>query len=204
MRKVHKWARTWPCHLHMNIRSVSTVRHQPGESRDGSFASGGGQQSGLHDEAKGSTILAAKEEGFEDRPMAEELKHLGSGRTEYRYTMDSGCLETFANPHPDRDYAVTFTTREVTCLCPITGQPDFYRITITYRPDRRCLESKSLKLYLFSFRQSGMFAEDMANRILDDLVNICRPRWMSVESAMNPRGGIGLRVHVEYQAPGGG
>lgn len=154
--------------------------------------------------AKGSTIHAATEAGFEDRAMAEELKHLGSGRTDYRYTMDSDCLETFANPHPDRDYTVTFTTREVTCLCPITGQPDFYRITITYRPDRRCVESKALKLYLFSFRQSGMFAEDMANRILDDLVKICRPRWMSVESAMNPRGGIGLRVHVEYRAPEGG
>jgi 7-cyano-7-deazaguanine reductase len=158
----------------------------------------------LHGGAKGSTILAAKKKDFEDRLMAEDLKHLGSGTTEYRYTVASDCLETFVNPHPDRDYTVTFTTREVTCLCPITGQPDFYRITITYRPDRRCLESKALKLYLFSFRQSGMFAEDMANRILEDLVKICRPRWMSVESAMNPRGGIGLRVQVEYRAPEGG
>jgi 7-cyano-7-deazaguanine reductase len=81
----------------------------------------------------------------------------------------------------------------------MTGQPDFYRITITYRPDRHCLESKSLKLYLFSFRQSGIFAEDMANRILDDLVRVCRPRWMKVESMMNPRGGIGLTVQVEYR-----
>jgi 7-cyano-7-deazaguanine reductase len=72
------------------------------------------------------------------------------------------------------------------------SQPDFYRITITYIPDRRCLESKSLKLYLFSYRQSGMFAEDMANRILDDLVKICRPRWLEVESEMNPRGGAKL------------
>jgi len=163
-----------------------------------------GQESSLHGGAKGSTILAAKGEGLGDRTMAEELKHLGSSTTEYRYTTDSDCLETFANPHPDREYTVTFTTREVTCLCPITGQPDFYRITITYSPDRRCVESKSLKLYLFSFRQSGMFAEDMANRILDDLVKICRPRWMRVESIMNPRGGIGLRVQVEYPAQEGG
>jgi 7-cyano-7-deazaguanine reductase len=157
-----------------------------------------GRESILHGGTKGSTILGASEEEWEGRSMAEELKHLGSGSTEYRYTMDPACLETFANPHPDRDYAVTFTTREVTCLCPITGQPDFYRVTISYRPDRRCLESKSLKLYFFSFRQSGMFAEDMANRILEDLVRVCRPRWMRVEAIMNPRGGIGLTVQVEY------
>lgn len=156
-------------------------------------------ESVLHPGAKGSTIPAASEEESEGRSMAEELKHLGSGATGYRYTMDPACLETFANPHPDRDYTVTFTTGEVTSLCPMTGQPDFYRITITYHPDRRCLESKSLKLYLFSFRQSGIFAEDMANRILDDLVRVCRPRWMRVESMMNPRGGIGLTVQVEYR-----
>jgi 7-cyano-7-deazaguanine reductase len=109
-------------------------------------------------------------------------------------------LEIFANPHPDRNYKVTFNTREVTSLCPITGQPDFYSITITYIPEQHCLESKSLKLYLFSFRQSGMFAEAMTNRILDDLVKACSPRWMQVESVMNPRGGIGLTVLVEYGA----
>ena len=132
--------------------------------------------------------------------MTEKFRQLGSGETEYRYTVDPDCLETFDNPHPDRDYKVTFSTREVTSLCPITGQPDFYRVTITYIPDRHCLESKSLKLYLFSYRQSGMFAEDMANRILADLVKLCRPRWMEVESEMNPRGGIGLTVVVEHRA----
>lgn len=132
--------------------------------------------------------------------MTEKFRHLGSGDTEYQYTVNPDFLETFANSHPDRQYKVTFTTQEVTSLCPITGQPDFYRITITYIPDRHCLESKSLKLYLFSFRQSGMFAEAMANRILDDLVKVCSPRWMQVESVMNPRGGIGLTVLVEYRA----
>ncbi len=131
--------------------------------------------------------------------MTEKFNHLGSGDTEYQYTVNPDFLETFANPHPERDYTVTFTTQEVTSLCPMTGQPDFYRITITYIPERHCLESKSLKLYLFSFRQSGMFAEAMANRILDDLVKVCRPRWMQVESVMNPRGGIGLTVLVEYR-----
>ncbi len=132
--------------------------------------------------------------------MTEEFQHLGSGNTEYHYTVNPDCLETFENPYPDREYKVTFATHEVTSLCPITGQPDFYRITITYIPDLRCLESKSLKLYLFSFRQSGMFAEALANRVLNDLVKSCKPRWMEVESAMNPRGGIGLTVKVEFRA----
>jgi 7-cyano-7-deazaguanine reductase len=130
--------------------------------------------------------------------MVDELQHLGSGKTAYHYSVNPDCLETFANPHPDRQYTVTFTTAEVTSLCPITGQPDFYQVTITYVPERHCLESKSLKLYLFSFRQSGMFAEALANRILDDLVRVCRPRWLKVETVMNPRGGIGLTVQVEH------
>ena len=130
--------------------------------------------------------------------MTEKFRNLGSGKTEYHYTVNPDCLETFSNAYPDREYKITFTTQELTSLCPITGQPDFYRITITYIPDRHCLESKSLKLYLFSFRQSGMFAETLANRVLDDLVEACKPRWMAVESVMNPRGGIGLTVRVEY------
>ena len=130
--------------------------------------------------------------------MTKKFRQLGSGGTKYEYKVNRELLETFANPQPDREYKVTFTTQEVTSLCPITGQPDFYSITITYTPGRHCLESKSLKLYLFSFRQSGMFAEAMANLILDDLVKVCSPRWMQVESVMNPRGGIGLTVQVEY------
>jgi 7-cyano-7-deazaguanine reductase len=121
--------------------------------------------------------------------MNDNFGHLGSGETKYEYQVNPELLETFTNPYPDRQYKVTFATQEVTSLCPITGQPDFYRITV---------ESKSLKLYLFSFRQSGMFAETMANRILDDLVQACGPRWMQVESVMNPRGGIGLTVLVEH------
>ena len=132
--------------------------------------------------------------------MTEKFQHLGSNTREYHYTVNPDCLETFANPQKGRNYTITFATREVTSLCPITGQPDFYRVTITYAPNRLCLESKSLKLYLFSFRQSGMFAEAMANRILDDLVKACGPRWMEVESVMNPRGGIGLTVRVEHRS----
>jgi 7-cyano-7-deazaguanine reductase len=142
-----------------------------------------------------SCLLLANEGA---RTMSDNFDHLGSGETTYEYQVNPELLETFANPYPDRQYKVTFTTQEVTSLCPITGQPDFYRITITYIPDRHCVESKSLKLYLFSFRQSGMFAETMANRILDDLVQVCGPRWMQVESVMNPRGGIGLTVVVVH------
>jgi len=130
--------------------------------------------------------------------MNDNFGHLGSGETKYEYQVNPELLETFPNPYPDRQYKVVFTTQEVTSLCPITGQPDFYRITIRYIPALQCLESKSLKLYLFSFRQSGMFAETMANSILDDLVQVCGPRWMQVESVMNPRGGIGLTVVVEH------
>ena len=130
--------------------------------------------------------------------MNDNFGHLGSGETKYEYQVNPELLETFTNPYPDRQYKVVFTTQEVTSLCPITGQPDFYRITIRYIPALQCLESKSLKLYLFSFRQSGMFAETMANSILDDLVQVCGPRWMQVESVMNPRGGIGLTVVVEH------
>jgi 7-cyano-7-deazaguanine reductase len=135
---------------------------------------------------------------IEGRPMTEKFRHLGGGDTEYHFRVNPAYLETFANQYPDREYTVTFSTQEVTSLCPVTGQPDFYRITITYSPNGHCLESKSLKLYLFSFRQSGMFAETLANRILEDLVKACQPHWMRVESVMNPRGGIEITVRVEY------
>lgn len=133
--------------------------------------------------------------------MNDELKQLGNPDTEYGYTVCPDFLETFPNPKPERDYTICFKTNEVTSLCPMTGQPDFYSITIEYIPDHRCLESKALKLYLFSFRQSGLFAEDMANRMLEDLVAACKPRWMRIKSSMRPRGGIGLSVEVTHPAP---
>jgi 7-cyano-7-deazaguanine reductase len=128
----------------------------------------------------------------------DELKHLGAGQTEYPGELDLGLLETFANPRKGRPYTVRFETDEVTSLCPVTGQPDFYRVTIHYIPAELCLESKSLKLYLFSFRNTGLFAEDMANRVLEDLVGACSPRWMRVSSRMKPRGGISLEVSAEH------
>ncbi|MGC8605635.1 MAG: preQ(1) synthase [Desulfomonilaceae bacterium] len=111
-------------------------------------------------------------------------------------------LETFPNRYPDRDYIIRFNCQEFTSVCPITGQPDFAQITITYVPNAKCIESKSLKLYLFSYRHAGMFHEEITNRILDDVVSACSPRWAQVLGIMNARGGIGIRVLAEFSEPG--
>ncbi len=110
-------------------------------------------------------------------------------------------LETFPNPRPGRDYTVEFTCPEFTCVCPRTGQPDFATVTIAYVPDRRCVELKSLKLYLWSYRDEGHFHEDVTNRILDDLVAAIRPRRMTVRGDFNVRGGIHTVVTAEHAAP---
>ena len=107
-------------------------------------------------------------------------------------------LETFPNHHPDRDYVVTLRTDEFTCLCPATGQPDFAELTIEYVPERRIVESKSLKLYLWSFRNEGVFNEHLANVILDDLVDALRPRWCKVTADFAARGGIAISVEAEH------
>jgi len=122
--------------------------------------------------------------------------------TVYPDTPEKAVLETFPNKYTARDYVVEFHCPEFTSVCPITGQPDFARITITYAPDRKCLESKSLKLYLFSFRNTGMFHEEITNRILDDLVKACEPKWARVLGRMNPRGGISIDVIAEHTRPG--
>lgn len=111
---------------------------------------------------------------------------------------DRARLETFPNRHPDRDYTVRFDCPEFTSLCPITGQPDFGHLVIEYVPDQRCIESKSLKLYLGSFRNEGAFAEALTNRIRDDLVAACKPRRLTVTADFTPRGGIGIRVVAQY------
>ena len=99
-------------------------------------------------------------------------------------------LETFANPTPNRDYEIRFECPEFTCVCPMTGQPDFATIRIAYTPDRLCVELKSLKLYLWSFRNEGAFHEAVTNRILDDLVEALQPRKMEVTGDFLVRGGI--------------
>ncbi len=110
-------------------------------------------------------------------------------------------LETFPNHHPDRDYVVTLRTDEFTCVCPATGQPDFARLIIQYTPDKRVVESKSLKLYLWSFRNEGSFHEHVTNVILDDLVKALAPRWCKVTADFAVRGGIGITVEAEYGKP---
>ena len=112
-------------------------------------------------------------------------------------------LETFPNQHAGRPYSVTLESNEFTCLCPATGQPDFATITIHYVPDRRIVESKSLKLYLWSFRDEGYFHEHVTNVILDDLVAALDPVRCQVVGRFNVRGGIGITVEANYERPQG-
>jgi 7-cyano-7-deazaguanine reductase len=107
-------------------------------------------------------------------------------------------LETFPNHHPERDYVVTLRTDEFTCVCPATGQPDFARLTLQYIPDRKIVESKSLKLYLWSFRNQGVFHEHAANAILDDLVKALAPRWCKVTADFAVRGGVSISIEAEH------
>ena len=108
-------------------------------------------------------------------------------------------LETFPNHHPGRDYVVTLKTEEFTCVCPATGQPDFARLIIQYIPDKKIVESKSLKLYLWSYRDEGVFHEHVANVILDDLVSALKPRWCKVTADFAIRGGISITIDAEYK-----
>ena len=110
-------------------------------------------------------------------------------------------LETFANPHPGRDYTVRIRIPEFTCLCPKTGQPDFAVLTLEYVPEQHCVELKSLKLYIWSFREKGAFHEAVTNRILDKLVEVCQPRFMRLTADFNVRGGIYTTVVAEHRHP---
>jgi len=131
----------------------------------------------------------------------DHLKSLGH-KTEYRTDYAPEVLETFENRHPDNDYWVEFLCPEFTSLCPITGQPDFANITIRYIPNRRMVESKSLKLYLFSFRNHGDFHEDCVNIIMKDLIRLMEPRYIEVLGIFTPRGGIAIHPYANYGAPG--
>jgi 7-cyano-7-deazaguanine reductase len=114
-------------------------------------------------------------------------------------TVPSKVLETFPNPRPERNYEINMECPEFTCLCPRTGQPDFATIRINYVPDKVCVELKSLKLYIWSYRNEGAFHEAVINKILDDLVQACQPRKMTVVGDFNVRGGIHTTVKVEYR-----
>ena len=114
-------------------------------------------------------------------------------------TKPSKDLETFPNPNPERDYEISFEAPEFTCLCPMTGQPDFATIRIRYIPDAKCVELKSLKLYLWSYRDEGAFHEAVTNRIADDLIQVLDPRYLYVEGDFYVRGGIKTKVRVEHR-----
>ena len=115
-------------------------------------------------------------------------------------TTPSTDLQSFENPNPERDYTIHIDTPEFTCLCPLTGQPDFASIEIEYVPDRLCLELKALKLYFWSYRDQGAFHEAVTNKILDDLVAAIAPRFMRVNADFNVRGGVYTRVVAEHRA----
>jgi 7-cyano-7-deazaguanine reductase len=125
------------------------------------------------------------------------LTLLKKGETRYPTSPEEANLETFENASKQRNYWITFQTSEFTSLCPITGQPDFATITIEYIPDELCVESKSLKLYLFSFRQIGTFYEEIVNRIYSDLFELLQPRRLVVNGDFTARGGITSSVKID-------
>ena len=131
----------------------------------------------------------------------ENLQLLGNS-AQYPDTYSPQMLETFENRHVENDYWVKFNCPEFTTLCPITGQPDYAEIKILYIPDKRMVESKSLKLYLFSFRNNGDFHEDCVNTIMKDLVKLMDPRYIEVLGLFTPRGGISIHPYANYGRPG--
>ncbi|MDO4490009.1 MAG: preQ(1) synthase [Lachnospiraceae bacterium] len=136
------------------------------------------------------------------RENEQSLTLLGNKKTVYKSDYAPEVLETFENKHPDNDYFVRFNCPEFTSLCPITGQPDFAAITINYVPDIRMVESKSLKLYLFSFRNHGDFHEDCVNKIMKDLIALMDPKYIEVQGRFTPRGGISIDPFCNYGRKG--
>jgi 7-cyano-7-deazaguanine reductase len=135
--------------------------------------------------------------------MAKPFTQLGrkSILTDAQIEAPATILEVFPNPRPGRDYEVEFAFPEFTSVCPVTGQPDFATITVTYVPDKLCVEMKSLKLYYFAYRNKGIFYEAVTNTILDDLVNALKPRRMRVVGQFAVRGGTAGKVTADYLAP---
>lgn len=131
-----------------------------------------------------------------------EITLLGNTQTQYPHQYSPDILEAFPNKHQDNDYFVKFRCPEFTSLCPITGQPDFAVIYIAYIPNIKMVESKSLKLYLFSFRNHGDFHEDCINIIMKDLIKLLKPKYIEVLGEFTPRGGIAIYPYANYGTPG--
>ncbi|NLL52415.1 MAG: NADPH-dependent 7-cyano-7-deazaguanine reductase QueF [Peptococcaceae bacterium] len=132
----------------------------------------------------------------------EGITHLGSGVNRYIFEYDPTLLQCFDNKHPENDYFVRLNCPEFTCLCPVTNQPDFGTIYINYIPDKKLVESKSLKLYLFSFRNHGDFHENSVNVIMKDLIKLLNPKYIEVIGEYTPRGGISIYPFANYGQPG--
>lgn len=141
------------------------------------------------------------ESGRESKEL-EGITLLGNQGTKYDYGYNPEVLEVFENKHPDNDYFVKFNCPEFTSLCPITGQPDFATIYISYVPNIKMVESKSLKLYLFSFRNHGDFHEDCMNIIMKDLIKLMDPKYIEVWGKFTPRGGISIDPYCNYGMKG--
>ncbi|MDD2404331.1 MAG: preQ(1) synthase [Victivallaceae bacterium] len=139
-----------------------------------------------------------KKNSHEGKQRFADLTLLKSSETSYPDSPKKAKLETFENLFPDRDYLITFDCPEFTSLCPVTGQPDFGALTLRYVPDKKCIESKSLKLYLFSFRNHNSFHEEVVNTILDAVVAACKPRRAEVIGVFRPRGGIAINVKANF------
>ena len=134
--------------------------------------------------------------------LKDELKLLGNHGTKYPQDYDPSVLEAFSNRHPDGDYFVKFNCPEFTSLCPITGQPDYACIIISYVPDKLLVESKSLKLYVFSYRNHGDFHENVVNTVMKDLIRLLDPKYIEVWGRFLPRGGISIDPYCNYGKPG--
>ena len=120
------------------------------------------------------------------------------GRQKSIRKLKTPAIEVWENQYADREYIVDLSTDEFTCICPKTGLPDFATINIKYKPAKVCIELKSFKMYLIAYRDFGIFHEHLVNKLLDDLVKACKPRWMKIDVVMNPRGGIATTVSAEY------
>lgn len=150
--------------------------------------------------SKQNKITGADNVSGSEKP--EGLTLLGSQKTSYPTDYEPKLLETFINKHQDNDYFVKFNCPEFTSLCPITGQPDYAAIYISYIPAEKMVESKSLKLYLFSFRNHGAFHEDCVNIIMKDLIALMEPKYIEVWGKFLPRGGISIDPYCNYGIPG--
>jgi 7-cyano-7-deazaguanine reductase len=150
----------------------------------------------LHTARKATSMTLSDKGQFDDLSLLRRSEH-----NVYPENPEDAVLESFPNRHPDRDYWITFECPEFTARCPVTNQPDFGHIRVRYIPGDRCIESKSLKLYLYAYRNHNTFHEEAVNRIMDDIIAACCPREIIVEGDFNPRGGIKICVTANWKQP---